>query len=359
MRRGLIAIVCAAAGCGAVGVESLGTVETGGDSQSLAFVDLVGDGKRDIVVVSRSRGTVDVLSEKGAGLWGEMKASFFAGGVAVEVTAGRVDKKDMIAVRDDNGSVALLDRDTLPHRLDFPIQAYRRFRNGTAVDQVPPAAGMSLGDLDGDGDDELVVAAPSGVMVVEHLKELLLANPEKAPPGNGFIVKAGASPASAAAVDINGDGLLDLVAVDAQESRVYTMLNAGGGRGRFEAPRVAELPARGLQVVRTGCKESPAALVLGNGHLMSVTPSGAVKPMLSGIADAKKLASSGDALVITATSGAYIYDACSSIGGKLGMPMKSYLHLAVAQTATPGAQQIAVLADDSKSVSVMKVFSGF
>ncbi len=353
-------MVCLAAGCGSLGVEPLGTVETGGDSQSLAFADLVGDGTRDIVVVSKSRGTVDVLAEKGPKLgWGEMKASFFAGGVALEVITGRVDGKDMLAVRDANGSVALLDRDTMPHRLDFPIHAYRRYRNNAPVDMVPPAQGMALGDLDGDHNDELVVAAQSGLMVVENLKALLIANPEKAPPGNGFIVAAGPSPSEAAVVDVDGDGLNDLVALDAQAQRVYTMRNAGGGRGRFEAPRIADLPARALQVARTGCKDSPAALVLADGHLMSLGPSGAVKPLLPAIGDAKSIATSGDALVITAASGTHIYDACGTLGARMGLPMKSYATLAVEQLPMPGAQQLAVLAEDAKLVSVLKVFSGF
>jgi hypothetical protein len=329
-------------------------VSTGGGSLALAFADLVGDGSRDVVVVSRTRGTAEVLVDK-AGVW-ELAGSYFAGGAAVDITTGRVQKKDVLAVRDENGSVALLERDTMPHRLDFPVQVYRRFRNQAPVDNVPPARSVTFGDLDQDGESELVVASQMGITVVEKLPTQLAANPEKAPVPVGYYVEAGPSPQSVAATDVDGDKLIDLVAVDSQAARVYTMRNVGG-RAQFEAPRIAELPATATQVIATGCKERPAAMVLSSGALMAIDPSGAAKPILPSITGAKSIAAAGGALLIVAQQGTYIYDACASFGSQLGLPMKSFTSLAVAD-ANGGVQSLAVLTDD-KSVSLMRVFSGF
>ena len=69
-----------------------------------------------------------------------------------------------VAVRDQGGSVALLAADPgMPHRLVFPIQVYRRVRNGQPIDDSPPSRAIALADLDGDGSDELIVATPDGV----------------------------------------------------------------------------------------------------------------------------------------------------------------------------------------------------
>jgi hypothetical protein len=61
--------------------------------------------------------------------------------------------------------------------------------------------------------------------------------------------------------------------------------------------------------------------------------------------------------VIVAQQGTYLYDACAQIGSQLGLPMKSFTSLALAD-ASGGVQSLAVLTDD-KSVSLMRVFSGF
>jgi hypothetical protein len=251
--------------------------------------------------------------------------------------------------------VALLDRDTMPHRLDFPVQVYLRYRNQIPVDQMPPAASMSFGDMDQDGNDELLVASATGIVVIEKLADQLAANPEKAPTPVGYYVTSG-SPVSAVAVDMDGDQKLDLVAVDSKERRSYYHHNLGG-RGMYEAPRIAELPATGIQVVRTGCREQPVVIVLSDGRLMGLDKLGAAKLILPTITSVKSAAAAGGALLFQTSQATYLYDACAQLGSQLGLPMKSYTSLAMTQSG-PGAQSLAVLTSDT-SVSLMHLFSGF
>lgn len=362
MRRRLTLYAVAilgAAGCnGGIGIEPQGSVETGGGSRALAFVELGGPAL-DVAAISFDRGTVEVLTQEPNGTWMNF-GSFYAGGAAEAITSGHVGDRGVVAIRDLNGSVALSGEvPGMPHRLDFPIQIYRRYINQKPVDQVPPARGIALGDLDGDGNDELLVAGDLGALVVENLAKLLDANPEKPPPGNGFRYDGGPKPNAIAAIDMYGSGRLDLLLTDEQESLVRIYRNHGG-RAQFEAPIAVTLPAPGVQIVGVACPDWPAKIVLADGRVVAVSAKNEVRQVMGEVGPVRELVAAGEALAVNTGKTVAVYDACGRIGGPLGLEAAAHVSVAIAPAAqTVGQQHLAVLADDGNTVSLFKVFSGF
>jgi len=358
-----IAAAVIAGGCGD-GVLPQGSVTTGGDATALAFAELVpaaagGEAVPDVIVASPKRGEVDVLTENGDGNWREVGA-FYAGGDAQELAVGHVGGRGAVAVRDQGGSVALLAADTgMPHRLTFPIQVYRRVRNGQPVDDSPPSRAIALADLDGDGTDELLAATPNGVLVIVGLADLLDTNPEHPPPANGFRLDAGAQPNAIAAVDVDGDGRLDLVGLDAAEPTLRVYHHRGAGAGDFDGPRAIALPSPGAQVVGSGCAAQPVRVLLDGGRVVALTRDGKIVPSLNADDPIAALYATRDATAASGkpSSGALeLYDACANSSVALGVPPAQAAAMAAGSSSF---ERLALLGEDQKTVALYRVFTGF
>ncbi|MFI5289759.1 MAG: FG-GAP repeat domain-containing protein [Polyangia bacterium] len=358
--RRLACLLCLVAGCGGGGLEAQGTVQTGGGSQSLVFAALGQKGAPpDVAAISAARGVVEVMTEDG-GPW-SMVGSFFAGGNADQIVSGQIDGQGAVAVKDQNGTVTVLDSvAAMPHRLGDPIQIYRRVRNGQPLDDTPPAHRIALGDLDGDGSDELLASSALGLVVVVDLKTLLAANPEHPLPGDGFRYDAGPEPGALTAVDLDGDGRLDVALLDAKEPAAYLYFNHGGP-AHLDAPVEVDLPSVGVAVAATGCASAPAAVVLADGHLALLSSDGKVKAAAAAVTDAKQLASSRQALAVTSDSaaGVALLDSCAHFGARIKLPGASALDVALTASGAIGRNELAVLGGDGQTVSLFGLLSGF
>jgi hypothetical protein len=354
--RGSITLaLVAVAGCSSVGTAtSQGAVQTGGSSVALTFVTGLGEtGLADLATVSHDRGTVDLITHDSS--W-SMFGSFYAGGIAVDVTAGHLGAKGMIAVLDTDGSVSLLFPNGMPHRLTFPIIAYRRVRNGQPVDSTPPARGMVLADLDGDGNDELIVGSDLGVAIVTDLAMYPTANPEKPPPGNGFRYDAGPVPGAVASFDFDGDGKRDVLCVDQSEATLRIYHNSGGP-DQLAAPALVDLPAAGQAIAATGCPDAPAVVVLADGRMVRITKDGKAATTASELTPITR-AAAGPAQVAVgskaASGGVALYYACADSSELVQTPKADQIGVAMA-SGTDGHQELATLGADGTTVSVYEL----
>lgn len=358
MRRILLAILVAGVGCSASGrISPQGTVTTGGSSNDLVFAPLVKGAPPDLVVASASRGLVDVYTPDGSGGWMDV-GSFFAGGKVEQVGTGSVGGVTVVAGLWDSGTVVLLPaNDTAAHQLKDPYQVFRRFRNGMPVDQTPPAAGMALGDLDGDGSDELIVGASGGLYLIPgtEMQKVLQALPEKPPPANGYNFPAGPQPGATAAVDVDGDGRLDAVVIDQKEPTARIYANKGGP-SMLASPAVVQLPSVGKKLIVTGCKDEPFAVLLSDGTLLGVGRDGKTQPLAADLKAINTAGSTRDSVAMTfgKQTQVALYDACGSTGSGVfpNLTPLDVTALAIAPSNQPRQQALALLGSDAKTVAL-------
>jgi hypothetical protein len=358
VRRTLLLLLFAVAGCSSGGLTSQGTVLTGGATTGVAFAPLVPNSPPDLAAVSATRGVVEVWAEETKDQWTSI-GSFFAGGIAEEVTSGVVAGKGVVAVRWDVGTIALLPADPNNlHQLLDPYQVYRRVRNNVPVDTTPPAAGMALADLDGDGSDELLVgSAGLGLVIIpgSAMATVLAAVPEKPPPANGYNYNAGPQPGAVTAADVNGDGKLDAVLLD-QQQPIALIYGNGGGPANFQLPATVMLPAIGQRVVPTGCASQPVAVQLADGSLVVISSMGKVKPIAAELTPVKALASTHASLAMSygKDQALALYDACATAGAGVfpNLQTTQIADLAIAPSNVAGTQEMGLLGTDGKTVSL-------
>ncbi len=191
---------------------------------ALAFGDLTGDGKPELVVANGGSNNVSVFVNKGDGTGTFTGPTNYGAGMAPSAVAvGNVDQNmlaDVVVANGGSGNLTVLINDG----------------TGALVTPTTIPVGMTpasvlIVDLDGDGHNDLVVR-DAGLANVDVLK------------GNGngtfgmpvaYPVDDGALTNTVIAADIDGDGHLDLIATDAR-SQLSILL--GKGDGTFK-PRIA------------------------------------------------------------------------------------------------------------------------
>jgi len=189
----------------------------GGGNSILAGVELNGDGLLDLFVYNGVGRFLGVLVAEPGGAYAEVERHYLDGG-ATHLLADDVDADGApdAVVTGYAGSVMIF------------------FGNGDGTLQLPVAyptspssAGRSTAtDLDADGDVDLVVASAS------LLIDVLLGNGDGTfqpaqpyeVPGPGYH-----SLNDVAAADVDGDGLVDVVAADVGSDNAYLFKGAGGG----------------------------------------------------------------------------------------------------------------------------------
>ncbi len=346
---------------GGVSVSNEGTVTTGGGSVALAFAHLEGSGvppadEPDVVVASTTRGEVDVLVRQDLFSW-RVYGSFFSGGQTEQVAFGYVAGAGALFVRNKDGEVALMPTEPgAAHRLKFPVSIYHFIRNMQPTDASPPAAGLAVGDLDGDGSVEAAVAAPGlGVVVLPGLKAAAdpSVSPERPPTINGFKLAAGPSPSDVVITDVDGDGVPDVAAIDAHSPALRTWVTRSRAPLDIQADKVLGLPAPATALHATGCAATPLLVTLADGTLMTMSSAGKLDKLLPEMAPVAHLAASGDAIAVDSmhTPGLSLFDRCGGGGALLGLPV-SVGAVAMTRANAIAARELAVLAPDGTTVAL-------
>ncbi len=357
MRSPLVAIALLC-GC-SNGVVSQGAVSTGGGAVTLAWASLdrgllAPPASLDVLVASPTRGEVDVLVESDDGSWVNT-GSFYAGGSAIDLAVGHVGGRGAVAARDQGGSVSLLVADAdMPHRLTFPIYIYRRLRNGQPVDDSPPSRALALADLNGDGSDELLVATDWGVLTVENLEQFIGANAEHPPPGSGQQLDDGHPPDGVAAVDVDGDGRLDVIALDRQTPALRIWMQADGGHFSHQT---VPLPAAPSRVVASTCAGVSARVLLDDGRVYALGPDAKLSSPLSMDPKVATLIATRDALALAAApiGDLRLSDACAKTTVDVATPTS----LAADLRADTSFDRLALLSTDATTINLYRIFTGF
>jgi len=204
--------------------------DVGASPTSIAAGDFNGDGKTDLVTTNNGSDNISVLLGTGTGSF-LPPSSYNAGDSPAFVVVGdfNVDGKADLAVvnwvgffGDITNVRILLGRGdgTFPTIVSYPLS------------DIIGARSMSIGDFDGDGNADLVVACkgPSPLATPGGRAVILKGN------GDGtFLVNffnpfgsPNSSPFSVTAADFNGDGKLDIATAD-QVDVVHVLLGSGNG----------------------------------------------------------------------------------------------------------------------------------
>ncbi|MBF9236173.1 VCBS repeat-containing protein [Hymenobacter sp. BT683] len=200
------------------------TVNVGAGPTSVALADIDNDGDLDLLTANAGSytspvGTVSVSRNSGAGSFG----------AAVSIAVGLQPAELVVADVDGDGDLDLLTADAGAASISL------RTNNGTgtfgtlATFPLPPGStpsGLRTGDVDADGDLDVLVAQGTGGRVFTFLNTAGTFTPQDRPLR---LSRNAANPLTSTGVtlgDVDGDGDLDLITSDGQ-GHVLLSLNVG------------------------------------------------------------------------------------------------------------------------------------
>ncbi|NML67910.1 hypothetical protein HHL22_22140 [Hymenobacter sp. RP-2-7] len=235
LARPLVGQFTTAVSCTSAGVFEAGTqVAVGRYPDGLALGDVDGDGDLDVLNTQFSAisNTVSVRLNDGTGQCSGTQS----------VAVGNAPKRVVLGDVDGDGDLDLLTANQGSSSVSVRFNDGRgQFSGGSdlGVDYYPTR--VTLGDLDGDGDLDLLVATGSGWLNVRLNDGAGGFRP-------GPSVRASGSTTDATLGDVDGDGDLDVVASNFVSNAVSVRLNDGAGSfsGTLEVPTGAEPQALAL-----------------------------------------------------------------------------------------------------------------
>jgi fibronectin type 3 domain-containing protein len=225
------------------------TPGTGGVPHSLAVGDFNQDGKLDVAVANSSDGNVSVLLGNGDGTF-QAQATYAVGIGPVSVIAADFDRdgKLDLAVTNQNDATVSILLGNGNGTFQLPAASYPAVPANAAIKDV---ASVSVGDFNGDNKLDLAVTNPSNDTV-----SVLLGNGEGTfqAPVTYSTGNSGDHPAAVSAVDVNGDGKLDLAVTNLNAKNVVILLGNGNGTFTATAPVSAT----------SGAQTGPSAIATGD-----------------------------------------------------------------------------------------------
>jgi len=205
----------------------------GGSTSSLTIGDLDGDGKLDVATANGPSNTLSVLlNNSTAGtLSYAPKVDFTTGTNATSLASGDLDgdgRTDLAAVNYSSNTVSIFLNTGTAGSIGFAPKV--DFTTGTNPRSV------SIGDLDGDGKDDLVVANYASNSISIFLNTGTAGSVGYAPKVD---FTTGSGPFSISVGDLDGDGKPDLAVSNDASATVSVFRNTASGVGNINfAPKV-------------------------------------------------------------------------------------------------------------------------
>ncbi len=206
-----------------------GSYALGAGPISVALADVNGDKKLDLIAVNRGDKTVSVLLGNGDGtLQSAVTYSLSASPVALAVGDLNKDGNVDLAIASDCGTPNCSQSGQVTLLLG---NGDGSFKTGASYPTGYSPTAIAIGDVDGDGNPDLVVAngcgadsscksAGTATVLLSDGKGGFQAKPD---------VKLGNNPSSLALADLNGDKILDLVVAHRADNKVAVLPGVGDG----------------------------------------------------------------------------------------------------------------------------------
>jgi hypothetical protein len=226
----------AAVGAGGAAFAAQQTLAVGTNPFGVVVADFNGDGKPDLAVANSSDKTVSVLlntTPAGSGVVSFIAQQTFAAGASdFYLAAADVNgdgRPDLVVANSGDNTVSVL-LNTTPAGTQLPTFAAQK----TFTVGIQPYA-VAVGDVNGDGRPDLVVANHGGASVSVLLDTTAAgATTPTFAPQQTFAT--GSGPDSVAVADYNGDGRPDVAVTNANDKTVSVLLDttaAGAGAASF------------------------------------------------------------------------------------------------------------------------------
>ena len=243
----------------------------------------------------------------------------------MQVAGGRVANAGALFVRNTDGEVALMP--TKPARrtaLAFRFRSSTSSATWCRPTRRRPRPGSPIGDLDGDGSVEAVVAAPGlGLVVLPGLAAAAdpKISPEHPPTINGFKLATGAQPREVVVTDVDGDGRADVAALDGDTPTLRTFLTHSQKPLDIQPAKTVTLPALRASLRATGCAATPLIVTLADGRIFTVSRAGKVEPILDAMVPvaSPRLVGRRARGRQPAPPGLSLFDSCADGGALLGL----------------------------------------